>query len=222
LKNIFITGCGDGLGKTLLETSEECGYNVFPHFRENKNFISGDINKKNILEKLPKFLKMNSIDVFINNAAIYKKKSLVDTTDDEIENIINTNLLSQILITKRVYSFFKERGSGLIININSLSGKISSANESIYCASKSGLYSFSKSLQLESIDSNIEIVDLFPGAMKTKMTRDRTNYNTLIDTKDVSKVVFDIIFKHTNLYMNEIVIRKKNKKVEIDSNGIID
>ena len=67
MKNIFITGCGDGLGKTLLETSEECGYNVFPHFRENKNFISGDINKKNILEKLPKFLKMNSIDVFINN-----------------------------------------------------------------------------------------------------------------------------------------------------------
>lgn len=212
LKNIFITGCGAGLGKTLLETFEENECNVFPHFRESKNYISGDINQKDILEKLPEFLRTNSINVFINNAAVYEKKSLLDTTDQEIENIINTNLISQILITKRVYSFFKERGHGLIINVNSLAGKTPSANESIYCASKSGLYSFSKSLQLESINDNIEIVDLFPGAMKTKMTRGRDNYDTLIDTKDVSKVIFDIIFKYTNLYTNEIVIRRKNKK----------
>ena len=57
MKNIFITGCGDGLGKTLLETSEECGYNVFPHFRENKNFISGDINKKKYFRKTSKIFE---------------------------------------------------------------------------------------------------------------------------------------------------------------------
>ena len=44
------------------------------------------------------------------------------------------------------------------------------------------------------------------------MAKGRDNYDALIDTKDVSKIVFDIIFKHTNLYTNEIVIRKKNKK----------
>ncbi len=212
MKNIFITGCGDGLGKTLLETFNQYDCNVFPHYRQLKNDISGDINDRDLLEKLPSFLRTNSIDVFINNAAIYQKNSLVDSTDQEIENIINTNLISQILITKRVYSFFKECGRGLIINVNSLSGKIPSINESIYCASKSGMYSFSKSLQLESINSNIEIVDIFPGAMKTKMAKGRDNYDALIDTKDVSKIVFDIIFKHTNLYTNEIVIRKKNKK----------
>jgi uncharacterized oxidoreductase len=90
-----------------------------------------------------------------------------------------------------------------------LAGKMPSAKESIYCASKSGLYSFSKSLQLELLDDNIHIVDLFPGAMKTRMTEYRNNYESLMETKDISEIIFDIIFKHKNIHVNELVIRRK-------------
>ena len=91
MKNIFITGCGDGLGKTLLETFNQYDCNVFPHYRQLKNDISGDINDRDLLEKLPSFLRTNSIDVFINNAAIYQKNSLVDSTDQEIEFLKGSN-----------------------------------------------------------------------------------------------------------------------------------
>lgn len=213
LKNIFITGCGSGLGKSLLETGEKYDCNIFANIRSQSNSISGDINDQRFLDSLPDFLEKNKINVFINNAAIYKKDYFLNISDEEIKNIINTNLISQILIVKRVYNFFKKNQFGIIININSLAGKTPSAKESIYCASKSGLYAFSKALQLESINDNIEIIDVFPGAMKTKMTRYRDNYESFMDTGDVSKVIFDMIFNCENLFVNEIVIRKKNKKI---------
>jgi len=209
LKNIFITGCGSGLGKTLLEYSKNYDCKVFAHYKSSQNDFSGDITQKDFLNKLPNILFENDIDVFINNAGIYTNDFLVNTPDEQIENIITTNLTSQILITKRVVKYFKTKKTGLILNVNSLAGKIPSAKESIYCASKSGLYSFSKSLQLELLYDNIHIVDLFPGAMKTKMTEYRNNYESLIETKDISEIIFDIIFKHKNIHVNELVIRRK-------------
>jgi 3-oxoacyl-[acyl-carrier protein] reductase len=59
--------------------------------------------------------------------------------DDEIIELINTNLIAQILLTKRAIKHFIKRKNGRIININSLAGKNGTANESIYCSSKFGL-----------------------------------------------------------------------------------
>lgn len=212
MKNIFITGCGDGLGKSLIEVGKNFNVNIFPHFKTNnrENEIFGDINEDVFLEKLSPFLEKNDIDVFINNAAIYKNDDLINLDDEDIKMLITTNLTSQILITKRVFKYFKKKNGGLIININSLSGKYPSAKESVYSASKSGLFAFSKSLQLEAIGSNIEIVDIFLGGMKTKMTKNRNNYDSLLDTRDVSRNIYDLILNANGTFINEIVIRKKN------------
>lgn len=212
MKNIFITGCGSGLGKSLLEMGKTLEVNVFPHSRNaiEQNSIGGDINSDNFLEMLPGFLQENKIDVFINNAAVYKNEEFLLTSDEEIKNVINTNLTSQILITKRVYKHFVNQGYGLIININSLAGKYHSSRETVYCASKSGLQAFSKCLQIECIGSKIEIIDVFLGAMKTKMTANRNNYESFLETEDVSKLIYNLILDHKNVFVNEIVVRKKN------------
>lgn len=208
LKNVLITGCGSGLGKSLVEQSIKYPVNIFPHYRSGENdHLIGDITNIKFLNNLSDHLINNNIDIFINNAAIYVSGYLIDNTDDEIVDLIYTNLTSQILILKRVYQFFNKKGSGLIVNINSLAGLYPSPKESIYCASKFGLYGFSKSLQLESIDTKIEVVDVFPGAMKTKMTSNRSNYDLLMDTDEVAETIYDMIFK--NHIINEFVIRRK-------------
>ena len=145
MKNILITGCGSGLGKVL---SENKSHNIFPHFRsiENPpdNSIVGDLRDINVLNALTKFITDNNIDVFINNVGIYLNGPITEVSDDELINVINVNLTSSILLLKRVYSYFKEKNEGLIININSLAGKTPAANESVYCASKFGAVGFSK------------------------------------------------------------------------------
>ena len=216
--NILITGCGSGLGRGFFEMRKDYSHNIFPHFREPTSYIPlegdnqpliGDITDPIFYDKLSSFLEDNDINVFVNNAALHKQENLLDTSDEDIIAMVNTNLTSQILILKRVYKFFKEKGDGLIININSVASKYPSPKETIYSATKSGLSAFSKALQLESRGDRIEIVDFFPGAMQTRMTLGRDNYETLMNVKDVAAMIYDVISNDRNISMNEIVIRKR-------------
>lgn len=214
IKNILITGCSSGLGKTFFETREKHNHNVYPHLRKNSNLdgiqtLVGDITNSDFLDKFISFLEEKNINVFINNAAVHQKKSILEFSNEEISNIININLTQQILLLKESYKFFKKRNEGLIININSIACKYPSANESLYSSTKSGLYAFSKSLQLEALDDKIEIIDVFLGGMKTKITENRKNYDSLMETEDISELLYELISNDKNIFINEIVVRKK-------------
>ena len=113
MTNIFITGCGSGLGQSLMKESISKGYDVYPHYRRD-----GDISSPSFSEQLEQSIKKNNIDVFINNAAVYTGGSLEDTRDEEIQQAIATNITGQILCLKKVYKVFKRNKKGLIINRN--------------------------------------------------------------------------------------------------------
>ena len=205
LKNIFITGCGSGLGKSLLKESISKGYNVHPHYRKD-----GDISSSSFSEQLEQIIKNNNIDVFINNAAVYTGGSLEDIRDEEIQHTIATNITGQILCLKKVYKVFKRNKKGLIININSLAGIYPSKNESIYCATKFALKGFSKSLQLEAIGTGVEIIDVYPGGMQTRMTANRNNYNSLMKVEEIAEQIISLI-SNKSYYTNELILRKRNE-----------
>ena len=218
MKNVLVTGCSRGLGATIVDELVSRSCNVVPHFRTSGSYINyektpnivlGDINEELTRSQISDSLKKHDIDVFINNASIYKKSLLTEHSEQDIIKIINTNLISQILIIQMVYKWFQEKGSGLIININSVAGQQPAPGESIYAATKFGLRGFSQSLQVESISSNIKIVDIYPGAMKTDMTIDREDHDQLIDPLEVTDIVCDTVLsdKATSL-TTEIVVRK--------------
>jgi len=208
----LVTGCSEGLGKAILDKSNK-NINIYPHFRSYNNLypqaLVGDINDKNFYDNLEKYLSLFKIDTFINNAAIYSNKNINDISDQEIVNIINTNVTSQILMTKRVMKHFLKNDKGLIININSLAGMYPSKNESVYSASKFAIKAFSKSLQLECLDNKIEFVDFFIGAMKTRMSKDRKDYDLLMDVEDISEKIINVVLSDDSSNINEIVIRRK-------------
>ena len=212
--NILITGCGSGLGKSLFKIGLTRKYNVFPHYRQSltksDDVLIGDICSDGFADLVKDFCQRKKIDVFINNAAIRTSGDINKTKDEDIQKCIQTNVTSQILILKRVYNFFRKKSSGLIININSLAGLNSSSQESVYCASKFALRGFSKSLQLESIGSGVEFIGIYSGAMKTKMTQERQNYESLMCPDEIAKQIYDCIpsAKH---YINEIILRKRNE-----------
>ena len=106
MTSIFITGCGSGLGKSLLKESRSKGYEVYPHYRKD-----GDISSPSFSEQLEQSIKKNNIDVFINNAAVYTGGSLEDIRDEEIQQAIAINITGQILCLKKVYKVFKRNKS---------------------------------------------------------------------------------------------------------------
>ena len=89
MTNIFITGCGSGLGQSLMKESISRGYDVCPHYRRD-----GDISSPSFSEQLEQSIKKNNIDVFINNAAVYTGGSIEDIRDEEIQQAIATNTVS--------------------------------------------------------------------------------------------------------------------------------
>lgn len=212
MSKILITGCNRGLGRALLENKRHEDV-IIPCFRIKKEYkdkhIVGDINDITTLYQIEKIIKDEEINIVINNSAIYNNNNVLELTDQEIDDVITTNLLSQIKLLRRVSKVFVERNTGIIVNINSLAGKIPSAKESIYCASKAGLDFFSKALQIELIGTNVKVIDFYIGAMKTDMTKHRPNYNSLMEPKDVVETIYNTLSNITETsIISEVTIRK--------------
>ena len=81
-----------------------------------------------------------TIDVLVNNAGVTFNKKLSDTSEDEWDQTIDTNLKGAFLFTKAVLPYMIQRNSGVIVNINSGAGKTGFSDLSSYCASKFHLY----------------------------------------------------------------------------------
>ena len=200
--NILITGCSSGLGKALFnETHRHDHLKSFAHYRSNlvdPYALVGDITDDSFPDKLDEYIRSREVDCFINNAGVLEG------------DVIETNLVAQIKMLQVVYKYFLEKQKGKIININSVAGLYPSANESIYCASKFGLRGYSQSLQLEAIGRGIEITDVYLGGVQTRMTEERSTYNSLMQADDVACQIIDLI-NTKSYYVNEIILRRRNE-----------
>lgn len=140
-----------------------------------------------------------SIDILVNNAGVAFDKKLVDTSEDEWDQTIDTNLKGAFLITKSVLPYMIERKSGTIVNVNSGAGKVGFSDLSSYCASKFGLAGLAESLALEIDIHNIRVMTIFLGQVATKMWQDydynyyEENKNKMLSPKKVSAKIVEMI-----------------------------
>ena len=194
MKNILVTGCTGGLGSALKKELMNKNFKVFSHSCNNTADIQIDFTKEKDIEKIKDFIFENNICYLINNSALYSDKELQDISEQEINNIIKINLIAPIILCKYMYEFILQNNKqGFIININSLAGKYANFKESVYCASKFGLTGFSSSLSMNQKKSNIKIIDCHIGAMKTNMTNDRQNKDSIMEPEDVAKFIVERI-----------------------------
>ena len=200
---VLITGSGRGLGKSLALVFASNNYDIVLHDRVtedlentrneilekgvNCDILLGDLNDIETIDKLYDVAKNKDVSILINNAGLHcPYLPLERIKDDQIDEIITTNLISQIKLTKRMYSVFLEKNNGVIININSMSGLKSSKNRTIYSASKWGLRGFSESFKLEAENHNIRIIDVYPSRIKT-----RPEFKYGMESNDVAKRIYD-------------------------------
>lgn len=203
-KSVLITGSSKGLGKELALVFASKKYDVILHGRNKKDLekvknqiskfnvecyvVVGDLKDYKTIEKLSKISKEKNISLLINNAGLHCPHLPLEKTDDNIiEDIITTNLLVPIKLTKRVYNYFMQKEDGAIININSMSGQQNHELRTIYSASKWGLRGFSETFKLEAKKYNVRILDVYPSRIKTK-----SEFTFGMEPKDVAQKIYDI------------------------------
>ena len=181
-KVALITGASGAIGKDIASTLNKSGASVIlcgtkiDVLEDIANDLSGKVeiitqNVKNF-EKFEKSLleKKLNVDILVNNAGITKDNLLIRMKAEDIDNVIDINLLSLIKISKCVLKNMMKQKFGRIISISSVVGFTGNPGQVNYCASKSGITGFTKSLALEVASRGITVNAIAPGYITSAMT----------------------------------------------------
>ena len=188
-KNAIITGASRGIGKGIAMAFAKEGANIA------FTYLSSDEKAKALEDELKAFgveakgFKSNAadydaankliedvnsifdtIDIVINNAGITRDGLLMRMTEENWDEVINTNLKSVFNVTKAVQRTLLKQRSGSIVNISSVVGVKGNAGQANYAASKAGAIGFTKSIAQELGSRNIRCNAIAPGFIETEMT----------------------------------------------------
>ncbi len=111
------------------------------------------------------------LDVVVNNAGITRDNLMLRMTEQQWDDVIQTNLKSVFNITKHALRPMLKQRSGSIINMSSVVGVFGNAGQANYAASKAGIFGFSKSIAKEYGNRNIRCNAIAPGYIETEMTQ---------------------------------------------------
>ncbi len=180
-KTVLITGAGGGIGRACIHHFANEGWGVIGvdradfdgDFPRNGRFIKADISLPASVEKIFSQAQDFSptLDVLVNNAAVQVAKPILETTVEEWDAVMASNLRSVFLFVKLAHPLLKARGGGAVVNVSSVHAIQTSANIAAYAASKGGLLALTRAMAIEFAPDNIRVNAILPGAVDTPMLR---------------------------------------------------
>ncbi len=180
-KVALITGATGGIGEAIAKKMKEAGATVvitgrneskLNEFGEGFIKIVSDLSKDGEAAVLiQKTIDLaGKIDILVNNAGITKDTLMMRMTDEQFDDVINTNLRANFQLCRAVITPMMKNRFGRIINMSSIVGAIGSAGQVNYAASKGGLVAMTKSIAAEVASRGITANAVAPGFIKTPMT----------------------------------------------------
>ena len=110
------------------------------------------------------------LDILVNNVGVQVNKDVADTSEEEWDFVVDTNLKSMFLCSKYAVLQMRQQGSGNIICISSLSGLVGNGLQASYNASKHGVIGLARSMAVDHANDNIRVNVVCPGSMNTPLT----------------------------------------------------
>jgi glucose 1-dehydrogenase len=181
MKTVLITGAAGGIGRATVKYFSAQGWRVIgvdrhpfgEEYPQEGLFIQADIANpadfETIFDKTEKFT--SELHAIVNNAAVQIAKPLVETTTEEWDEVMASNLRSIFLACKLAFPLLKASGNGAIVNVSSVHAVATSANIGAYAASKGGVMALTRAMAIEFAPQNIRVNAILPGAVDTPMLR---------------------------------------------------
>jgi NAD(P)-dependent dehydrogenase (short-subunit alcohol dehydrogenase family) len=168
---VLITGAARGIGMATAQVLANRGHSVVATDISALSGLEGiqahvlDVTSDDSVARCLK--EVGPLDAIVNNAAISGGGPVEGYPLDRIRQIFETNTLGALRVIQAVLPAWRKRGSGVIVNVSSVSGRLSSPLEAAYCASKFALEAFTESLHFEVRHFGIRSVLIEPGNIAT-------------------------------------------------------
>lgn len=151
-----------------------------------------DVKSSDSVSELNRFIKSEygTVSTLINNAGINKDNLLIRMSEEEWNEVIDTNLTSLYRMSKEFLKDMMKNRFGRIINIGSVVGLMGNAGQTNYASTKAALIGFTKSLAREVASRNITVNSVSPGFIDTDMTRTLSDEqkNKLLDSIPLARI----------------------------------
>ncbi|HZY10658.1 MAG TPA: SDR family oxidoreductase [Bacteroidota bacterium] len=225
---VWVVGASRGIGREIAKHFASIGCEVCLSSRSERdlhkvakeitslggraNIFPGDFSEEHeILKTAKRILKtFQHIDVLINNAGITVFKSFLDTTIDEFDDIIDSNLEGPIICIKAVLPSMIKQKKGWIVNILSNAAVKTFEGSAAYTATKAGLQGVSRVLREEMKPFNIKVTSVIPGPVDTNMwsaSMRKKHAHRMITAKSVAETILSIYQLPDDVVVDEIIIR---------------
>ena len=113
--------------------------------------------------------ELGPLDVIVNNAGIPMRRPAGHLTMAEVERVMTVNYLSPVAVTLALLPRMVERGSGTIVNVSSLGGRLGILNEAAYSASKFAMVGWSEALYADLVGTGVAVRLVLPGSIDTEI-----------------------------------------------------
>jgi NADP-dependent 3-hydroxy acid dehydrogenase YdfG len=153
------------------------------------------------------------LDILINNAGAGNYKSLVDTSAEDYDALMNANMRSSFLFSRYAAPHMVEQKSGTIFFISSVAGLQGAPGESVYCATKFAQSGFAQSLDAELRKYNIKVGTIFPGGVKTEFaighgrTEESVRDSKMMDPAEVAEAIVFACLQPPNIRIPQMTVR---------------
>ncbi|MDP3832559.1 MAG: 3-oxoacyl-ACP reductase family protein [Hydrogenophaga sp.] len=183
-RTALVTGAATGIGRAIALLFAQAGARVVVnHLRQadaaqavvqaithaggDALAIDADVGRATEVQRL--VADAGEVHILVNNAGIIQEKPFLDTTDDDWDRMLTTDLKSVFLTSRAVLPGMVARGGGVIVNMASDLGILGRENYAPYCAAKAGVIGLTRSLAREFAPHGIRVNAIAPGPVNTAM-----------------------------------------------------
>lgn len=183
---VFITGASSGIGAATARAFAQTGATLVLAARRSErlrelaaqfatptHLMSLDVRDRTAVHQAVAALPaaFQDIDILVNNAGLSRGfEPLHEGTEDDWDEMIDTNVKGLLYVTRAVLPGMVARGRGHVINIGSVAGHETYARGNVYCASKAAVRALNKAMRLDLLGTGIRVSTVDPGLVPTEFS----------------------------------------------------
>jgi len=186
-KRVLITGASSGLGAALARqlAGQEAVVGLIARRRDRLGEVLADCQRTSPHSRmwvadladtlavrdlaLRAWDALGGVDVLLNNAAIPKRRPVTALDPSEVEDVMRVNFFAPMRLTLALLPRMLARGSGMIVNVSSVGGRLGIIHETAYCASKFALCGWSEAMAVDLHGSGVSVKLIEPGPVDTEI-----------------------------------------------------